>query len=756
MRLVIWKCLKLAYALAFLLVACSLSAIAQDNIGQHSDGELARMITIPGACQTAREFGISGRWKSQLFFQAPIQVGRPPTQTPGPACVAAESCFSAMKTQAAAGVEYLTRNPAVSDALNSRMSPSTSVTRKIQQLLAAESGTSWGPYDRCTLVWTTVDGSWFPLTTDRAIPGRSYPFLEFSNIAHALVEKARTDYTLDENEYQQLLAFNGRYTGLEQLQRAHTTYQQAFKADDLATMINVRSAMLHELEQARTRKQLLTQQSEQLLQNGNTLADFDSAIDREGLTNFVGSQTKTAIGEVRSELGRLAQMAPRDRGDISAKLEIFATRIHDIDSALQSARSIKTQAEQTRRMLVESANAGRRALDTASSEEFKGLFDEEFRNSAGDLINLFSELASNDLGVIQQKKEEIDVAKRKLAVLRDQVSDAEARYDRAKTLDSTRQATLQKISQALSEFGQPELRGKLGSDGIDVISSLTRYRETLTSMDSVRLASRNDYSETLLAAQGALAKTQVFKEEMDEVAQLAHDLQDLNNNIDRRGRRLLDQPTSSAVARVARAVNTLTSANIPLSAEAQILLSNSRAALSRLPDQVGIVTDREEKDNLRNELPSQRGVWRFVFDKDIITDDERVQAFASVDGSQAKYELTIACNKQGGKLVIATFQPLGTDPKPIPWNIYDPKRDKNIRLRIDSSPAFGASLEIRGYVNQGQVIGVDGAQFEKLLLSSRLAFADVFPEEQVEVETAYPPQFGRLCELVAPPFRNRP
>ena len=33
-------------------------------------------------------------------------------------------------------------------------------------------------------------------------------------------------------------------------------------------MINVRLAMLHELEQARTRKQLLTQQSEQLLQNG--------------------------------------------------------------------------------------------------------------------------------------------------------------------------------------------------------------------------------------------------------------------------------------------------------------------------------------------------------------------------------------------------------------------------------------------------------------------------------------------------------
>ena len=147
-------------------------------------------------------------------------------------------------------------------------------------------------------------------------------------------------------------------------------------------------------------------------------------------------------------------------------------------------------------------------------------------------------------------------------------------------------------------------------------------------------------------------------------------------------------------------------------------------------------------------MPSQRGAWKFSFDEDKITDEEQVQALATLEGSQAKYTLTVTCGKRGGELVVAPFDPRGTDPKRIPWDSYDPRLDKNIRLRINSSPAFGAVLEMRGYVNQGQVTPAN-AQFNSLLHSSRLVFSDVFPEEQVEVATAYPTQFSRLCELVA-------
>jgi hypothetical protein len=459
---------------------------------------------------------------------------------------------------------------------------------------------------------------------------------------------------------------------------------------------------------------------------------------------------RAGLDELRRELQQLGQTAPAKRGDIAAKLEIFTTRIRDIDSAIHSARSIKTQAEQTRRMLVESEDAARRVLKAAASEELKGAFDEEFRNSTNELINRFRDLESSDLWLIPQKQEDIDAARRKLGVLQNQITDAGARYDRAKKLDGMRQASIQKIAAALSELAQPDIRGKLGNDGLAVITSLTSFQDTLSGFDSVRLINRADYTDTLAATDDALAKAQQFKGEIVEVAQLANDLQELNNRIDRRSRRLLDGPTSSTVADIGKSVSTLSSAKIPLSSEARLQLSNTRVALNRLPDVVDNVMDREEKRVLRREMPSQRGAWRFSFDEDKITDEEQVKAFARIESSQAKYDLTITCGKRGAELVIATFEPVGTDPKRIPWSIYGPKPDRDIRLRIDSNPAFHASLEMHGYVNQGQVISADSAQFENLLRSSRLVFSDVFPEEQVEVATAYPAQFSRLCELVAP------
>jgi hypothetical protein len=453
---------------------------------------------------------------------------------------------------------------------------------------------------------------------------------------------------------------------------------------------------------------------------------------------------------LRDELARLSQTAPRQRGDISAKLDILTSRIQAIDSAIESARTMKTQAEQTRRILVENEGAARRLRDRATSEELKGAFDKDFVNSTDELIAQFSDLESRDLSSIHQAQEDIDTARRKLAVVQNQVLDAEARYDRAKGLDGRRQAIMQKIARALSELEQPEIRSKLGNDGVAVIEGLKSCQAALQGFDGVRLIDRIDYSDTLAAANDALAKVHLFQNEIAQVAQLVNDLHELNKIVDRRGRRLLDDPTSSTVADIGRSVSMLSAAKIPLSSEAELQFSNTRVALNRLPDVVDYVMDGQEKAILIHEMPARRGAWRFFFDKDKITDEERARAFAGIESSQAKYDLTVTCGRRGGELVIATFEPLGTDPKRIPWSFYGPKLDRNIQLRTDSTPAFGANLEMRGYINQGQVKAVGRARFEQLLHSSRLVFSDVFPEEQVEVATAYPAQFRRLCELLAP------
>jgi hypothetical protein len=605
----------------------------------------------------------------------------------------------------------------------------------------------------CTFQWYEADQYWFTFV-DRGGPSwqkQPFTFESFSAEGQELLRQVRTDYGADEAQYRELLAFNDRYTGVERLEKAYAAYKQVFDHDDLAGMIRERPTVLQERDRAKARKQLLTQQSAEITKVEQALADIATAIDREGLTNFADQKAQTSLEELRREVDRLSQTAPGTRGDVSANLEIIATRKQDIDTAVRSAQSLKSQAEQTRKMLVASEGAARRVLDAASSEELNGAFDEEFRNSTNELIKHFGELGSGDLWAIRTRRQEIDTAGRKLGDLESKISDARARYDRAKQLDGERQAMMQKAAGALSEFQRPDIRDKLGNDGLTTIISLKSYQDTLSTFEGARLIDRPDYGDTLVAIDEALTKTQQFKAEMVQVAQLISDLKALNSKIDRRGRQLLDGPTSSAVVDISKSVNALSVAKIPLSPEVHSQFAGARTALSRLDASIDDVMDAEEKRILARQMPSRNGIWRFSFDVDKITDDERVRAFAHVESSQANYQLTVTCGKRGGELVIATFEPVGQESKRIPWAFDLPALNKRIRLRIDSYPAFAASLEMRGYVNQGQVSAADiRAQLRNLVYSSRLVFADVFPDEQVEVATAYPVQFSRLCELLAP------
>ena len=93
-----------------------------------------------------------------------------------------------------------------------------------------------------------------------------------------------------------------------------------------------------------------------------------------------------------------------------------------------------------------------------------------------------------------------------IGTLENRVSDARARYDRAKQLDGMRQSYHAKIAAALSELAQPEIRGKLGNDGLAMIASLKSFQDTLSGFDSVRLIDRPDYSDALAATDDALVK----------------------------------------------------------------------------------------------------------------------------------------------------------------------------------------------------------------------------------------------------------
>ena len=274
----------------------------------------------------------------------------------------------------------------------------------------------------------------------------------------------------------------------------------------------------------------------------------------------------------------------------------------------------------------------------------------------------------------------------------------------------------------------------------------------MSKFDSVPLIKRHDYSDTLAASDDALAQTKQFKVYMGQVAQVIEGRKGLRSRIDQRGRQFLDATTANQLTELDNSTRTLGAAKVPLSQEGLRQLKETQSLLERLEGSIDALMDREERRFLARGFPFRNGAWTFVFGMDKLTDEEWTQAVAVVEGSQAKYELSLACRGHGLELRISTFENRTLDSKRIPWHIDGPAPYRRIRMRIDHDPAFTSMLVMRGYGNEGQVIFTgNDAQLSNILRSSRLVFADVFPDEQVEVSTNYPAQFRRLCELLIGP-----
>jgi hypothetical protein len=499
------------------------------------------------------------------------------------------------------------------------------------------------------------------------------------------------------------------------------------------------------VEHAKEHKRLLTGQSVQVAKDQQTLASKSATIDREGLSKFVDEQTQIGLGELNKQLQQLSQIAPAKRGDIAVDLAMITARLEDIEKAIASARETKGRAEKTKQMLVENEGATKRVLDAATRADLKAAFDEQFVMAVNKLIDRFRELESVELWAIREKQEDILAATRKLQELQQQISEAQARYDEARTLDDVRQSVLQRAATIYGEFSRSANREKLSTDGVQVIADLKSELDALAGLDEKPLLARPDYRETLTAAEETLDKIAQFKAEIDQISGLSSALRSFTSMIDGRGRHLLDRPTSVQLTNLTNSVKALNAAKIPLPPESSKQVADTDTKLQQLERTVDGVMDREEKQLLVRTLPARSGAWQFKFEIDKIADEESAKALADVQGAQARYQLAIVCGSRGPVLLISTFEIGGAAGKKIPWNVDDigaPPYER-IRLRIDSQRPFTALFNMRSYGNQGQV-DITG-EFDTLARSSRLVFGDIFADDQVEVATAFPAEFSRLC-----------
>jgi hypothetical protein len=126
---------------------------------RHAQGEFARLMSVPNACEVARQLG-----RSQLWTEVPFANKR----TPGPTCEAASNCLGSLNTQIAAAIDYLTKNPAVFDMLRTQLQASNQRPNYIFDVVESNLRRQQFELSKsltvsCSLVWSLLS-NWFDLS----------------------------------------------------------------------------------------------------------------------------------------------------------------------------------------------------------------------------------------------------------------------------------------------------------------------------------------------------------------------------------------------------------------------------------------------------------------------------------------------------------------------------------------------------------------------------------------------------------------
>ncbi|RAI38986.1 hypothetical protein CH341_26785 [Rhodoplanes roseus] len=558
----------------------SLDALGAPGAGR---GDRSRLGRIPESCEVARRLG-----QGQLALVDPLSNRR----SPGPACQAILSCKTDLARQTRDVFLFLRDNPDVTLALRSAapgLFQNGSFTSQFVRDLegAARRLDSITPSAPCTYVWGQIDMHWIDLGGKNAV---AHSFQDLMEGGQALFSKVRSELDAAEAEYRALLGFNDRYAGVEKFERAYQSYAEAVQVDDIVATLRQRSGFLAELEIARGRKQMLSEQSAKLSGLTTSLSDMSQACGRESLAHFSNQDLSAMVSALQAESKKLADASPAQRGDLSSQMEILAARHRDLESAVRAARSEKARIEDVRMMLSKRESLARQLADSASHEDLTGGLDPQLARSANDLAEQLRQFRSLDLGTIRKRQGDLIPTLEQLVALEKRFLSARSRYDEAKALDERRRAALSTADLMLDQLSK-NASSRLSTEAGSQLANLRARRALLVQLDSTKLLERPDYGADLAAVEDVLARLDRTRDEIDDINRLAADLKALKVKIDGRGRKSLDAATASDLAEIEKSTASLVSAKVPLTSDARETIVQVRSRLERLASSVDAVMD---------------------------------------------------------------------------------------------------------------------------------------------------------------------
>jgi hypothetical protein len=346
-------------------------------------------------------------------------------------------------------------------------------------------------------------------------------------------------------------------------------------------------------------------------------------------------------------------------------------------------------------------------------------------------------------GDIAKSLEGID---RKFVDVSSIVATAEAKLGRLKTIDERRRHLISDIQKVLANYATRDLKNRLSTAGNGAMRRLEAKRLELSAVENVPLVDRPDLEKVLSEVEGDVTALQQFKDVIVQIDGLSANLSSLENKVTARGRRLLNDASNTELTEIEGVVRALVVARGPLAPEQSQQITITKEKIAELASSIDSIMDNSERLVLADSFPFRSGDWTMMYVVDKITDEKSAQALMTVEGSQAKYQVTLSCRESGLEFLVAAFEKNSDQGKIIPWEIF---LARQVRVRFDSNLAFNAVLQRHGYGNVGQIgAATFTSQFKDILNSGRMVIGDIFPGEQLEIVTRLPEKFRRICILL--------
>jgi hypothetical protein len=652
--------------------------------------------------------------------------------------------------QAEFGIEYLKRNPPVLDMMmHTQLGAQLDSKLKILagMVMVAKERSIRGPSTLdCHNEWSVAKDWWFRVDQPTPRGDGMLVFEYFTAAIDGVVTTVRSDFKSEEAEYQDLMSFNDRYSGIERLERAQAAYIDAFENDDVAGMIRKRALVLGELANARSRKQLLEDQGRQLDAFEQRLNQLKTLLDDAEIKRLSGPEASRALNDIGAEIGSLSGMKAAQRGDIAKSLEGIDRKLKGASSIVEAARSRKQLLEDQGRQLdafEQRLNQLKTLLDDAEIKRLSGPEASRALNDIGAEIGSLSGMKATQRGDIAKSLEGID---RKFVDVSSIVATAEAKLGRLKTIDERRRHLISDIQKVLANYATRDLKNRLSTAGNGAMRRLEAKRLELSAVENVPLVDRPDLEKVLSEVEGDVTALQQFKDVIVQIDGLSANLSSLENKVTARGRRLLNDASNTELTEIEGVVRALVVARGPLAPEQSQQITITKEKIAELASSIDSIMDNSERLVLADSFPFRSGDWTMMYVVDKITDEKSAQALMTVEGSQAKYQVTLSCRESGLEFLVAAFEKNSDQGKIIPWEIF---LARQVRVRFDSNLAFNAVLQRHGYGNVGQIgAATFTSQFKDILNSGRMVIGDIFPGEQLEIVTRLPEKFRRICILL--------